>query len=174
MDWNYYVQIDPVESPLRTDSCLQPETTFAVTMALTNRNMNDIRLNVSIKAAPDKIFNAITTQQGLESWWAKQTTAKPEVGFVNTFTFGKFKNEMKVTELIPNKKVKWSCIASIDEWIGTEISFDLEEKDGRTILRFAHSDWRSVTDTFAGCTYDWALFMKSLKSLCETGIGTPS
>lgn len=136
--------------------------------------MTTIRHNVAIKASPEKIFSAVTTQEGLESWWAKQTIAKPEVGFVNVFTFGKFRNEMKVTTLSPNKKVEWECINSIDEWIGTTISFDLEEKDGRTILRFAHSGWSAVTDTFAGCNYDWALFMKSLKSLCETGTGAPS
>ena len=136
--------------------------------------MAEIKHYVVIKTTPGKIFNAITTQEGLENWWAKQTTANPELGFVNVFTFGKFRNEMKITKLIADKKVEWKCINSIEEWIDTNISFDLEAKDGRTILRFAHSGWRAVTDTFAGCNYDWALFMKSLKSLCESGTGTPS
>jgi uncharacterized protein YndB with AHSA1/START domain len=136
--------------------------------------MTAIRHNVVIKTTPEKIYEAITTQEGLANWWAKQTTAKPEVGFVNTFTFGTFRNEMKVIHLSPNKKVEWQCIKSIEEWIDTNISFDLEEKDGRTILRFAHSGWRAVTDTFAGCNYDWGRFMTSLKSYCETGTGTPS
>ena len=133
-----------------------------------------IRINVTIKATSEKIYKAITTQEGIESWWCKNTTANPEPGFVNIFVFGKFRNEMKVTELIPNRKVEWNCINSIEEWIGTRISFDLEEKDGNTLLRFTHGEWRAVTDTFAGCNYDWALFMKSLKSFCETGAGTPS
>ncbi len=134
----------------------------------------EIRHNVVIKATPEKIYEAITTEGGLANWWAKQTTAKPEVGFVNTFTFGTFRNEMKVTQLIPGKKVEWQCIKSIDEWIGTTISFELEEKDGKTILRFSHSGWVAVTDMFASCNYDWGRFMTSLKSLCETGTGTPS
>jgi uncharacterized protein YndB with AHSA1/START domain len=134
----------------------------------------DIRINVVIKAAPQKIYSAITTREGLESWWCKHTTAKPELGFVNVFTFGNFRNEMKITTLTPNNKVEWKCISSIEEWIGTCISFDMEEKDGKTILRFVQSGWKAATDTFAGCTYDWALFMKSLKLFCETGTGTPS
>lgn len=56
----------------------------------------------------------------------------------------------------------------------TTVSFELEEKDGQTILRFAHSGWRAITDMFAACNYDWARFMTSLKSSCKTGIGTPS
>ncbi|MBN9383021.1 MAG: SRPBCC domain-containing protein [Chitinophagaceae bacterium] len=135
--------------------------------------MADIRINLVIKAAPKEIFTALATQEGLASWWSKQTTAKPEVGFVNVFIFGKFRNEMRVTRLDPNKKVEWKCINSIEEWIGTDISFELEERTGNTLLRFTHGGWRAVTDTFAGCTYDWAIFMKSLKSLCETGIGEP-
>ena len=135
--------------------------------------MADIRINVNIKAAPEKVFNALTTQDGLSGWWTKQTTAKPEVGFVNIFVFGQFRNEMKVTRLDPNKKVEWKCVNSIDEWVGTTISFELEEKPKGTLLRFMHADWRAVTDTFAGCTYDWASFLKSLKSLCETGKGEP-
>ncbi|HKO79997.1 MAG TPA: SRPBCC domain-containing protein [Chitinophagaceae bacterium] len=136
--------------------------------------MADIKHNVTIKAAPGKIYKAVTTQDGLESWWAKQTIAKPETGFVNVFTFGKIRNEMKVAKLIPNGKVEWECIQSIDEWIGTTISFDLQEKDGATILRFTHGGWKAVTDMFADCNYNWALFMKSLKTFCETGTGTPS
>ena len=134
---------------------------------------SEIRINVAIKARPEKIYDAVTTQEGLANWWAKQTTAKPEVGFVNLFIFGKFRNEMKVTKLVPDKKVEWKCINSIEEWIDTDISFDMEEKEGSTILRFTHAGWRATTDTFAGCTYDWALFMTSLKTFCETGTGTP-
>jgi hypothetical protein len=81
---------------------------------------------------------------------------------------------MEVTELTPNKRVAWECIHSMEEWIGTTISFDLEEKNGNTMLRFAHAGWRAVTDMYASCSYDWALFMKSLKSFCETGTGTPA
>lgn len=136
--------------------------------------MADIRHNVVIKATPEKIYEAITTQEGLANWWCKQTTAKPEVGFVNTFTFGTFRNEMKVIVLDRNKKVEWQCVNSIEEWIDTNISFDLQEKEGRTLLRFAHSCWRAVTDTFAVCNYDWGRFIASLKSFCETGTGTPS
>ena len=133
-----------------------------------------IRINVVIKTTPGKVYNAITTQEGLESWWCKNTIAKPELEFVNIFVFGKFRNEMKITKLTPGKKLEWKCINSIEEWIGTDISFELEEKDGNTMVRFAHAGWRAATDTFAGCTYDWAIFMKSMKSFCETGTGTPS
>jgi uncharacterized protein YndB with AHSA1/START domain len=136
--------------------------------------MADIKMKLTIKAAPSKVYDAISTQEGITNWWCKNTIAKPEVGFMNVFTFGKIRNEFEVLDLKPGKRVEWKGINSIDEWIGTHVSFDLEEKEGNTILRFAHSDWRAVTDTFAVCTYDWSRFITSLKSLCETGVGTPA
>lgn len=136
--------------------------------------MPEIRHTLIIKTNPEKVYEAITTQEGLANWWAKQTIAKPEVGFVNIFTFGTFRNEMKITILNPNKKVEWKCINSIEEWIDTNILFELEEKEGHTLLRFTHSGWLAVTDTFAGCNYDWGRFMTSLKLFCETGTGTSS
>lgn len=136
--------------------------------------MEKIRINVTIKAPSEIIYKALTTEEGLSGWWAKQTTAKPEIGFLNTFTFGTFINKMKVSKLTPGKVVKWKCIESIEEWVGTTITFELEDKGGKTLLRFTHGGWKEISDTFAGCTYDWALFMVSLKSLCETGAGTPA
>jgi len=136
--------------------------------------MIDIKHKLVIKAAPEVVYDAITTQQGLESWWAKQTIAKPEVGFLNVFTFGTAKNEIKVAALEPDKKVVWDVINSAEEWNGTSISFTLEEKDNKTILRFNHAGWRAVTDFYAECNFAWAQFMTSMKSYCETGKGTPS
>jgi uncharacterized protein YndB with AHSA1/START domain len=136
--------------------------------------MIDIKHKLVIKAAPEVVYNAITTQQGLESWWAKKTIAKPEIGFVNVFTFGTIRNEMEIKELTQNKRVEWNITVSIDEWVRTTILFELEEKEGKTILRFTHAGWRVATDLYAECTYDWGRFMTSLKSYCETGTGTPS
>jgi uncharacterized protein YndB with AHSA1/START domain len=135
--------------------------------------MTSIRHNVVIKATSEKVYQAITEQDGLASWWTTDTIAKPELGFVNIFLFGKYRNEMKVSRLDKNKIVEWDCISSIEEWVGTKVSFELVENNNNTLLRFTHGGWRAVTDTFASCNYDWASFVKSLKLSCETGMGTP-
>ena len=44
---------------------------------------------------------------------------------------------MTVIELIPEKRVRWQCVDGAKEWIGTELSFELQEKDGATVLLFA-------------------------------------
>jgi len=50
------------------------------------------------------------------------------------------------------------------EWIGTELTFDPREKNGVTIVLFAQRGWREQVEFMHYC---------SLKSLCETGKGTP-
>jgi len=136
--------------------------------------MEAIKHTLTIKAPADKVYKALTTQEGLSGWWAKQTVAQPETGFVNTFTFGTTVNEMKVTRLDAGKRVEWLCIKASEDWVDTIVSFDLEAQDGKTTLRFVHSNWRHANDFFAVCTYHWGLFMTSLKAYCETGTGTPS
>jgi len=136
--------------------------------------MPDINHNLVIDTAAGNIYAAITTAEGLSHWFAKATVAKPEIGFVNVFIFGPYRNEMKITELIVNKKVAWYCIHSVREWMDTKILFELEEKEEKTLLRFTHSDWKEKDDSFAGCCYDWARFLRSLKLFCETGAGMPA
>jgi len=135
--------------------------------------MEHIRHYLTINAPVQKVYDAITTQEGLSNWWTKETIAKPEEGFLNEFMFGNDGHEkMRVTKLEPNRTVQWRCEEGSDEWVGTTFSFDLTEKDGKTILQFAHKDWREATEFYAICNYHWGYFMHSLKKLCENGKGT--
>jgi len=136
--------------------------------------MTAIRHKLVIKTNANIVFKALTTQEGLASWWAKETTAKPEAGFVNIFHFGNNRNEIEVAELIPNRKVVWKVLHANEEWVGTTLTFELEQKDDKTALRFSHADWKAETDFQAECNFAWGRFMMSLKSYCETGTGTPS
>lgn len=136
--------------------------------------MEHIRHYLVIKAPVGKVYKAITSQDGLSKWWTEKTIAKPEFGFLNEFRFGEqYHNKMRVTELIPNNSVNWICEVGDQEWIDTKISFNLEAKEGKTILRFAQRDWSEATEFYESCNFHWGYFMQSLKMLCETGKGTP-
>lgn len=80
---------------------------------------------------------------------------------------------MKIEELKPLAAVKWLCLKGWEDWIGTRITFQLEPQDGKTVLSFHHDGWEDYTPGFASCSYDWAIFLRSLKFLCETGKGFP-
>lgn len=136
--------------------------------------MADILHNLIIKAPKEKVFKAITEQEGLAGWWTADVKAEPKVDSIAEFNFGdNYHNEMRITYLKPNKKVEWECIQGDEEWVGTTFTFELEDRDDHVVLRFGHKDWRKATDFFASCNYNWGRYMASLKDFCETGVGDP-
>lgn len=136
--------------------------------------MPNIRHKLLIKTAPEVVYENITTEKGLAAWWTPETTAKAQVDAVIKFVFDPtYYKEMRVVELIPNTSVKWVVLTGDKEWIGTPISFELQPHPKGTLLFFSHDNFQDYTPTYADCTYNWGLFMRSLKLLCETGKGVP-
>lgn len=136
--------------------------------------MPSIRHLVHVKAAPEAVYQAITTPAGLAGWWTREATADDAVGGFATFRFGeRYFDRMKITALEPGRRVEWECVEGDKEWIGTTFLFDLESDQGHTVLRFTHADWREETDFFAHCNYHWGYYIRSLKLFAETGEGTP-
>lgn len=122
----------------------------------------------------ETVYGNLTKQEGLAGWWTPDTIAKPEVGSVSRFAFGpNYFKEIKVEELKPYSKVKWLCLNASEEWVGTTITFELEPHNKGCTLMFHHDNWAAYSQEFASCSFDWALFLRSLKMLCETGKGKP-
>ncbi|WP_423147319.1 SRPBCC family protein [Rubrolithibacter danxiaensis] len=127
-----------------------------------------------IETPVETVYGALSTREGLAGWWTPETTAKSEVGSVSRFAFGPdYFKEMKVEELKAYSRVKWLCLKAQEEWIGTTITFELEPHKKGCIMLFHHDGWKEYTPEFSGCSYAWALFLRSLKLLCETGKGRP-
>lgn len=158
--------------------------------------MSSIHHRIFIGAPAEKVYHAITSQEGLAAWWTPAAKAKAELNSIVRFPFGAdYFKEMKVTVLEPYTNVKWICITGAEEWIGTTISFRLQSGDKETLLHaypemsdqlrqgrntrhgtvliFSHDEWKEETPMFAECNYTWAQFLRSLKLFCETGKGHP-
>src|SRR5688572_26918067 len=127
-----------------------------------------------IKQPVSKVYEALTTQQGLSETWTNKLIVKPEPGFVNEFDFDdNYSTKMKITELVENSRIAWECIDSDPEWIGTIVTFDLAENDGVTSVILRQLNWKSITEFYCWCNYNWAMFLYSLKAYCEEGEGLP-
>ncbi len=131
--------------------------------------MVDILHRVGIKADPKVVFDALTTIEGLSKWWVVNTTGNPKLGGIINFDFC----EMKVVELIQNKLVKWQCVSGPKEWLNTEITFELEDKDQQTFILFKHAKWQKPVEFMHHCSTKWAIFLLSLKSWLEREEGRP-
>jgi len=137
--------------------------------------MVNIQHNFKVKAPVSKVYEAITQIDGLRNWWTTDVTGSPANNGELRFGFGEgMFNKMKVTLTELNKLVTWTCVDGPFEWIGTNLSFTLsEDNDKNTNVKFEQKNWKEATDFYGSCNFNWGLFMKSLKTLCETGTGMP-
>ena len=125
-----------------------------------------------INASKDKVYNTVSTIEGLSNWWTTDTKGESRVGGIITFTFAAFgSHDWKVTEQKPNELVSWECINGPADWVGTTITFKLDESDGKTRVRFSQDAWKEANDFYAGCNFSWGRYMESLRQLCQTGKG---
>ena len=136
--------------------------------------MPDILHKVGVKSSSlNDVYRALTTVDGLSAWWTTTTLGESKVGGVLQFRFGNGGFDMKVVELQPARRVLWQVVAGPDEWLGTKVTFDLRQEGDWTIVLFKHEGWKEPVEFMHHCSTKWAVFLLSLKSLLETGKGTP-
>src|SRR5499433_3479510 len=136
--------------------------------------MPDILHKVGIKSSSlSDVYRALTARDVLSGWWTTNTQGESQVGGVIKFRFGDGGFDMKVLELQPAKRVLWQVVDGPQEWLGTKIRFDLKQNGDWTIVLFKHQGWKEPVEFMHHCSTKWAVFLLSLKSLLETGKGTP-
>jgi uncharacterized protein YndB with AHSA1/START domain len=142
--------------------------------------MIDIIHRIGIKFTAAQVYKALTSLEGLSNWWTEETFGDGKIGGRIEFLFrspsGEIKGKMvmEVQELNASKNVRWRCVDGPAEWIGTDITFELSEQDGQTIVLFGHRNWREAVEMTSHCSMKWAVFLLSLREYVETGKGKPS
>ncbi|MFT6843846.1 MAG: hypothetical protein ACJAUV_000013 [Flavobacteriales bacterium] len=136
---------------------------------------------LKIKASPEKVFKAVSSQQGISAWWSKECSVGESEGSTSTLKFDKqgtiVTMGFKTTHLNVNKKVLWECVENANPaWLGTRISTEISETlEGSEVL-FSHRNfdekWKGQ-DLFEMTKQGWEHFVGSLVSFCETGEGEP-
>lgn len=137
--------------------------------------MPDILFEVPINAPADKLYQALTDQQGLRSWWTQAANAQPKVGTVSEFSFynGGVNLHLEVDQLEANQRVVWKAVSGVPDWPGTSITWDLVPTETGTKLLFGHLNFASVEGSLPYTGYNWAWYIISLKKYVETGVGSP-
>ena len=132
--------------------------------------MPDILHRVGINAKPERVFAALATLEGVKGWWV--TTATGDATEGGTIDFGFC--VMQVTEAKPGAHVHWRCTGGPDEWLGTEVVFQLKWERDQTFVLFKHAKWREPVEFMHHCSTKWATFLLSLRERVETGAGRPA
>jgi hypothetical protein len=134
----------------------------------------DIMHEIDIASTPEKVYAALTTQEGLSGWYTPEARAKPEVGAFIEFKFSTLTDsQFRVEDLEPNRHVAWKGVQVPDEWKQTPITFDIRPDGDGVVLTFCQRGFPHDYEPFAGFSYCWAQYIRSLKLLLETGKGEP-
>jgi uncharacterized protein YndB with AHSA1/START domain len=142
--------------------------------------MVDIIHRIGIKAPPARVYEAITTIEGVAGWWTAETRGDASLDGTVTVVFrqgdGQELGQMdfELAALVPNSRVVWRFVAGPPEWIGTEVTFDLSHDGVMTVLLFGHRGWHEAVEFTAHCSMKWAVFLLSLREMVEMGKGRPS
>lgn len=127
-----------------------------------------------ISAPKDQVFARLNSVSGLSAWWTEDTAGDPAVGGELAFTFnGNTLCKTKVLESSSPTRLVWEVTEGHPDWVGTQMTFDLSDNEGKTRLAFAHTGWAKQDDFYAQCNFSWGRYMVSLRDLCEKGKGDP-
>ncbi|GIJ11270.1 SRPBCC domain-containing protein [Micromonospora andamanensis] len=136
--------------------------------------MLNILHRVGVTSAPEDVYAALTTVDGLANWWTEETDGDGDVGGVLRFRFIPGGFDMKVLETRPAELVLWEVVDGPEEWLGTQVRFELKREGDFTIVLFRHEGWREPVEFMYHCSTKWATYLMSLKRLVETGKGEPA
>ena len=149
------------------------------------KTANDLagyQYDLVIAAPRAKVYQALTTVEGLQGWWTRTCDVGTSVGAKSTFRFGPNFKVMEIERLQPDTEVRWRCVDSNlqvpgvtrpHEWIGTSVVFQLENAPRGTRLSLEHVGLVPEFECYEICVDGWQRFLGSLEAYVITGHGAP-
>jgi hypothetical protein len=131
-----------------------------------------------VDQTPEEVFEAINNVRG---WWTGNPGIEGSTGKLgDEFTYRyepHHYSKQKITELMPGKKVVWNVTESAlhfveekNEWTGTDITFNISKRDGKTEVRFTHVGLVPAIECYDGCSNAWGSYINSsLRNLIISG-----
>jgi uncharacterized protein YndB with AHSA1/START domain len=136
--------------------------------------MADVLYEFPINAAPEQVFDAVSTPAGIDQWWAKQSAGRPEAGAEYELGFGPDYNwRAKVTACEPAKRFELEMTRSDADWNGSRVGFDLAPHKDGTWVRFHHTGWPDANEHYRISSFCWAMYLRVLRRYLEHGETVP-
>lgn len=119
----------------------------------------------TVDQSPEEVFDAINDVRG---WWEGDIEGRTDaLGAEFTYQHGDVhRTTQKITEWVPSKKVVWHVVDSHinfvtdkREWEGTDIIFEIDEKNGRTEVRFTHVGLVPAIECYDVCSSTWGHYV---------------
>ncbi len=136
--------------------------------------MADIYHDFLINASPQRVFKAISTSEGLQSWWTKNCDATPAEGAPYTLGFGpEYKWRAVATRFLPDSEFELEFVEADSDWRNSRVAFSLVDEGSKTSVRFRHLNWPEANEHYRISCFCWAMYLRHLKRYVETGETVP-
>jgi uncharacterized protein YndB with AHSA1/START domain len=136
--------------------------------------MADILHEFPIQAPPERVFDAVSTPGGIDQWWAKQSSGRPEPGAEYALGFGPDYDWIaQVTACEPAKTFELEMTKSDDDWNGSRVRFELAPHKGGTWVRFRHTGWPDANEHYRISSFCWAMYLRVMRRYLEHGETVP-
>jgi uncharacterized protein YndB with AHSA1/START domain len=136
--------------------------------------MPDILHDFPIKAPPTRVFAAVSTANGLDTWWTKSSNGTPATGEEYALSFGpEYEWRARVTRCVPDKEFEVEMTHADADWTGTRVGVRLDPRDGATWVQFHHSGWREANEHYRISCNCWALYLRVMRRSLEHGEAVP-
>lgn len=136
--------------------------------------MADIYHDFPIKAPPERVYEAVTSPDGLDAWWTKRSAGRPSEGTEYELWFGpEYDWRGRVTRAVAPAEFELQLTEAHPDWIGTRVGFHLERATDATQVRFYHTGWPTPNEHWRISCYCWAMYLRILRRYLENGEMVP-
>jgi hypothetical protein len=142
---------------------------------------SDFTTSILVDQTHEEAFKAINN---VRAWWSEEIEGNTDkLNEVFNYHFEDIHTcQMKLTEIIPGKKVVWLVLDNYfkftkdkSEWIDTKIIFEISGQDNKTQIRFTHQGLVPSYECYDICRDAWTQYIQeSLFSLISIGKGQPN
>lgn len=136
--------------------------------------MADLFHDFKIQASPERVFEAISTPEGLDRWWTKTSDGEPLLGAEYALGFGAgYGWRAKVTRCVPGSEFELEMIDAQEDWLGTRVGFAIAADGDGTAVRFHHTGWPQANAHYRRSNYCWAMYLRTMGRGIEHGESVP-
>jgi uncharacterized protein YndB with AHSA1/START domain len=136
--------------------------------------MADILHDFPIRAARNRVFHAMSSPSGLDTWWTEKSSGEPREGAEYELGFGpEYQWRATVTRCVPESEFELQMVRADTDWIGTRVGFRLESRGEGTWVCFYHAGWPSINEHYRISCTCWAMYLRILRRSLEHGEMVP-
>jgi uncharacterized protein YndB with AHSA1/START domain len=137
----------------------------------------EILMQLDVAAGQEAVWEALTTHQGITSWWTTRAEVPEGQGAVLKLSFpdAPITWDLRVDQARQPQRLVWHCVGGPPQWVDTEVAFVLSPaaQGDATTVRFDHVGWREADQMFRVVTFGWGQMLSRLKGFLDSGKAMP-